>query len=337
MRVDLSNNENILGASPQAVEAAREALSRIHKYPPRQGAEIVGRLASVHGVQSDQVILGNGAQHVLRVIAATFLGPGRVAVGLDPTYTGYQAATTVARSTFIGVPASNGGYDRAAWVDAVREVDLVWFCSPNNPTGCAATMADARAVLAAAPRTATFVFDATYSDFLDDPEAADADTLLREDSRVVIVKTFSKLYGLAGLRVGYAVASRDRVAELQERIDTFPVNQIALAAGSAAIDDTEHQQKTRDLVLSGRAQLTAGFAALGLEAYVSQANFVTVRVGDLRDAIIERAADSGYLIRSLAGLWRLPQHVRVTVGEPKHNEGVLEAFRDVFQGTSTRP
>ena len=331
MPVNLANNENVLGPSPRAREAAVRALEDLHCYPERQNRAVLGALAELHGVDPTQILTGNGAQHVLRVIAATFLTTGQKAVALAPTYTGYISATQTMHATYQSLPAKHGGYDVGAWIDVAPSAQLLWLCSPNNPTGCVLKQQDAEAILQQLPRRSTVVFDAAYGDFVDDADAADGFRLLREDTRVIVVKTFSKLYGLAGLRLGYAVASADRIAAMMDRLDTFATNRPAQAAALAALADQNHQAATKRLVSEGRKLLRDGLMQLGLEVYPSQANFVTVRVGAARDRVVAEAHDAGYLIRPLSGPWGLPDAVRIGVGRPEHIHDVLAAFSRAIQ------
>lgn len=324
--VDLSQNTSVLGPSRGAVEAASREAASAHEYPERQSGALVGALARLHGVGMDQIIVGNGAQHVLRVIAAAFLGPGDVAVGLTPTYPGYRNASATMRATYRPVEASDGGYDAARWEAAVADARLAWLCTPNNPTGRPLKHDDAAKIVAALPPQGIAVFDETYRDFVDEPDAADGLALLRAGARVIVVHTFSKLYGLAGLRVGYALAWPEHITALLERLDAFPVNRAGQAAAVAALADVAHQADSRRFVLQGRRQLEAGLRRLGVPFFPSQANFVTANFGDACARIKQTTQEAGYVVRAMDGPWGLPGWLRITVGFEQHVTDILRAI-----------
>ena len=278
----------------------------MNQYPERQRRDLVHALAALHGVGENQIVIGNGAQHVIRVIAQTFLAPGDAAVGLAPTYPGYSNASSVMRAQYTALPAVDGGYDTGAWVKAVASARLAWLCTPNNPTGCTLSHEAARKIVGALPADGIAVIDQTYRDFSKDPAVADGIALLRGGAPVVIVHTFSKLYALAGLRIGYAVASAAHITSMLERLDTFPVNRAGQAAAVAALRDTEHQTATIAFVRQGRRQLEAGLRDLGVKFFPSQANFVTAHFGEAAGRVLERAKEAGYALRSMDGIWGLP-------------------------------
>ena len=325
-RVDLSANTSVLGPSPRAVEAAGLELPDANQYPERQSTALVAGLVRLHSVGADQVVIGNGAQHVLRVVAATNLGPGDVAVGLAPTYPGYRNAAATMRATYTPVAAVAGGYDVGAWTSAVAGARLAWLCTPNNPTGRVLRHADAVRIVDALPAHGLAVFDETYRDFVDDPAAADGLALLQAGAPVIVVHTFSKLYGLAGLRIGYALASPTQVAAMLDRLDAFPANRAGQAAAAAALTDAEHQARSRQFVLDGRRQLEDGLRRLGIEFFPSQANFVTAHFGTASDRVLKNALEAGYQLRPMDGPWELPGWLRITVGFDHHVMGVLRAI-----------
>jgi histidinol-phosphate aminotransferase len=329
--IDLSQNTSVLGPSRGAIDAASREVLSAHAYPERQSGALLAALAKLHGVGTNQIIVGNGAQHVLRVVAQTFLQPGDISVGLAPTYPGYKNAAGVMRAEFRGVAAAGGGYDAAAWVQAVRDARLAWLCTPNNPTGRALAHDDAARIVAALPPRGIAVFDETYRDFVDEPDCADGLAFLHEGRPVIVVHTFSKLYGLAGLRVGYALARTQDVEAMMDRLDAFPVNRAGQAAAVAALADEAHQAQSRRLVLDGRRQLQDGLGRLGIEYIPSQANFVTARFGNASERVFRGLKDAGYLVRSMDGPWGLPGWLRITIGFEAHNTAILQAIQTSLQ------
>jgi histidinol-phosphate aminotransferase len=333
--VDLSQNTSVLGPSEAAVEAARREAVSANQYPERQSRALVDALARLHGVGTDQILIGNGAQHVLRIIAQTFLAPGDVAVGLSPTYPGYQNATKVMRATFRAVPAKDGGYELARWLEAVDGARLVWLCTPNNPTGRALTHEDASRIAGALPEDALAIFDETYRDFIEAPDCADGLALLQAGAPVIVVHTFSKLYGLAGLRVGYALARPRDIAAMLDRLDAFPVNRAGQSAAVAALADVQHQERSRSYVISGRRQLEEGLRLLGIDFFPSQANFVTARFDGACERVMQFLKNDGYQVRSMDGQWGLPGWVRITIGFSEHNADVLQGIERALAQAAT--
>jgi histidinol-phosphate aminotransferase len=333
--LNLAENTNVLGPCQGAIAAVVAEAASANLYPERQRRDLVAALARLHSVDENQILIGNGAQHVIRVIAQTFLAPGQKTVGLAPTYPGYANASTIMRARYEAVPAEQGGYDTVAWVRAVAAVRIAWLCTPNNPTGCGLSHAAAREVIGALPTDGLAVIDQTYRDFADDATVTNGVALLRDGAPVIIVHTFSKLYALAGLRVGYALASAAHVAAMLERLDAFPANRAGQAAALAALRDTEHQAATLAFVRQGRRQLETGLRDLGIRFFPSQANFVTAHFADAAPRVLERARDAGYALRSMDGIWGLPGWLRITVGLAHHNTDVLAAIASAVGAART--
>jgi histidinol-phosphate aminotransferase len=331
--VNLAENTNVLGPCRGAVEAVAREAAGANQYPERQRQDLVAALAALHGVGADQVMIGNGAQHVIRVIAQTFLAPGDRAVGLAPTYPGYGNASTVMRAHYETLPAVDGGYDTEAWVRAAATARIAWLCTPNNPTGCALPAASAERIVRALPPDGLAVIDQTYRDFADDASIVDGVAMLRGGAPVIVVHTFSKLYALAGLRIGYALASASHIGAMLQRLDTFPVNRAGQAAAVEALRDTAHQAATLAFVRQGRRQIEAGLRQLGVPFFPSQANFVTARFGDAAPRVLESARNAGYALRSMDGIWGLPGWIRITVGLEHHNADVLRVLAAALAGT----
>jgi histidinol-phosphate aminotransferase len=247
-------------------------------------------------------------------------------LALAPTYPGYLKATKMVHAAYRALPARAGGYDGDEWVQAVPTARVVWCCTPNNPTGAVLKHDDALRIVRVLPSGSVAVFDETYRDFCTDPNAANGMELVQAGMPAIVVRTFSKLYGLAGARVGYAVTHPDLAAAMLEHLDAFPVNRFGQAAAVAALSDAEHQAATRAYVLAGRAQLEDGLRRLNVEFIPSQANFVTANFGAACDGVVQTLQGAGYLVRAMDGPWGLPGWVRITVGLEAHNTAVLRAI-----------
>jgi histidinol-phosphate aminotransferase len=324
--IKLASNENPLGPSPRALAAIRDALGDLHRYPDGSAFYLKRRLAERLGVTPPELLVGNGSNEVIELAVRTFIRPGDEAVMSDQAFVIYRMVVQAAGGRSRIVPLRNFTHDLGAMADAItRRTRLVFLANPNNPTGTIFRRADWEAFLRALPTTLVVVADDAYAEYV---EASDYPDTIRErgDGRVPIVtlRTFSKLYGLAGLRVGCAVAPAD-VIEVMGRIrQPFNVNSLALVAALAALDDEEHVRRTLALNRSGMATLVEGFGRLGLSYVPSAANFVMVHVGPAR-RIYEALLRRGVIVRPM-DVYGFPQHLRVTVGLPEENARFLEAL-----------
>lgn len=327
--VKLASNENPLGVSPRARAAIEAALPELARYP--DGFDLAKALSHKFGVPIDHIVLGNGSNDVLELVGGAFLAPGRSSVYSQHAFAVYPLATQARGARGIVVPARNYGHDLAAMLKAIEpETRVVFVANPNNPTGTLLTGAELEAFLCAAPGDVVVVLDEAYNEYL--PAEARYDSLqwLARHRNLVITRTFSKAYGLAGLRVGYALCDPS-IADLLNRVrQPFNVNNLALVAAIAALDDEPFLRRSRELNQAGMAQLTAAFARLGLAWIPSYANFVTVEIprrdgASRAGAAYERLLRAGVIVRPVAG-YALPDHLRVTVGLPEENERFLAAL-----------
>ena len=331
--VKLASNENPLGVSPRARAAIEAALPDLARYP--DGFDLAKALSRKLGVAMDCIVLGNGSNDVLEMVGGAFLAPGRSAVYSQHAFAVYPLATHARGARGIVVPAQAYGHDLPAMLQAIEpETRVVFIANPNNPTGTLLTGAEIEAFLQAAPTDVVVVIDEAYNEYL--PAAARYDSLpwLARHRNVVITRTFSKAYGLAGLRVGYALCDPS-IADLLNRVrQPFNVNNLALVAAIAARDDEPFLRKSHELNLAGLAQLAGGFKRLGLAWIPSFANFLTVeipRAGGATQAgvVYQKLLRAGVIVRPVAG-YALPDHLRVTVGLPEENERFLAALAEAL-------
>lgn len=328
--IKLASNENPLGPSPLALAAARAALPEIARYPDGGGFALKRALASRLGVDVGQVTLGNGSSDVIEFAARIFLAPGDEAVFSQHAFAMYPILTKAIGGRCMEVPARDWGHDLDAMARAVTaRTKLVFVTNPNNPTGTWFGRAALRAFLERVPPRVIVVLDEAYFEYVDDPDHPDGIALLNEFPNLIVARTFSKVYGLAGLRVGYSVSSAV-LADLLNRVrPPFNVNSLAMAAAEAALADEEHLRKTVQLNRDGMRQLTDGFRDLGLAYIPSAGNFVCVEVGDaarVYDALLRE----GVIVRPVAN-YGLPRHLRITVGLPEENRRFLEALQASLQ------
>ncbi len=323
--VKLASNENPLGVSPKAKAAIKKALAELGRYPDGNAFELKAALSRRHGVPQECIVVGNGSNDLLEMAAGAFLAPGRAAVYSQHAFAVYPLATQARGATGIVVPAKNYAHDLAAMLAAITpETRVVFIANPNNPTGTFATGEEIGNFLARVRRDVAVVVDEAYTDYLPQNLRYDSVALLKKYPNFIVTRTFSKVYGLAGLRVGFGLMHPD-VAELLNRVrQPFNVNSLALAAAAAALEDRKFVAKSTKMNRSGLAKLERELKTLGLEAIPSCANFVTFRVSRAR-TVYERLLRQGVIVRPLAG-YDMPDHLRVTVGTPKENEKFLKAL-----------
>lgn len=318
--IKLASNENPLGPSPQAVAAAKAALEQGELYPDGGCFELRQKLAERWGFAADQFIVGNGSNEVIELLGHSLLGPGDEVVMGDPAFVVYKLVTLLFGAKPVEVPLVNHRHDLQAMAAAITpRTKLIFVCSPNNPTGTANTEAELLAFARALPEHVVAVFDEAYADYVED--APDLRPLVREGRNVVGLRTFSKIYGLASLRIGYGYATAEIAALLNRVRQPFNVNAIAQAAAIAALADREFAARSAHENRLGLAQLEAGFRRLSLEHVPSRANFILVRVGDGLK-VFDRLQRRGVIVRPVKS-YGMPEWVRVTVGTAVQNERLL--------------
>lgn len=327
--VKLASNENPLGVSPMARKAIESVLDELSRYPDGNGFELKQALARRYAVATDWMVLGNGSNDVLDLAARAFLRPGDDAVYSQHAFAVYPLAVQAIGARGIEVPARDYAHDLEAMRRAVTAQTRVLFvANPNNPTG---TIADAGALesfIASMPGHVLVVLDEAYNEYL--PPEVRADTLawLRRYPRLVITRTFSKVYGLAGLRVGYAFA-RAEVADLMNRVrEPFNVNSVALAAAAAALEDHEFVRKSYELNRAGMNQIETGLARLGVGYIPSYGNFLSFRVKDAAD-VFQHLLKHGVIVRPIGG-YGMPDHLRVSIGLETENARFLECLQQAI-------
>lgn len=326
--VKLASNENPLGASPKAIAAMRVALADIARYPDGNGFELKAAIARHCGVGADQIVLGNGSNDVLELAARVFLRPGAAAVYSRHAFAVYPLVTQAMGALGIETPARDYGHDLDAMLRAITpETRVVFIANPNNPTGTLLAPAAVRGFLEAAPRQVLVVLDEAYTEYLAPELLGDSIGWLKEFPNLVVTRTFSKAYGLAGLRVGYALA-RPRVADLMNRVrQPFNVNTVAQAAAVAALGDQDFVERSYQINAEGMALITGGLRRLKLDFIPSHGNFLSFRVGDAGRAY-RRLLELGVIVRPIAG-YAMPEHLRVSIGLPAENQRFLSALEQV--------
>jgi histidinol-phosphate aminotransferase len=324
--VKLASNENPRGIGPRTRAAIEAAMADIARYPDGNGFELKQALSRRYGVDMGSIVLGNGSNDVLELVASAFLGPGRAAVMSQHCFAVYPLATQARGARSIVVPAKDYGHDLEAMAKAIDdETYVAWLANPNNPTGTYAKPDTLEAFLRRVPERVLVVLDEAYNEYLLAELRADSVKWLKRHPNLVITRTFSKAYGLAGLRAGYALAHAS-VADVMNRVrQPFNVNSLALAGAAAALDDMEFVAKSYAENLQGMKQLEEGARSLGLDYIPSFGNFLTIRVGKAAE-VYKRLLRRGVIVRPVGGGYGLPEHLRVTVGTAEENQKFLAAL-----------
>jgi histidinol-phosphate aminotransferase len=314
--IKLASNENPLGPSPKALEAMRSTLERSHFYPDGGGYELRGAIAERLGVTRENIILGNGSNEIIEFIGHAFLRAGDEVVVARHSFAVYKLMAQLFGADTVEVPDPAYTADLDAMLGAISpKTRAVFIANPNNPTG---TMVGQEAIdrfMAKVPDHVLVIFDEAYHEFLDD--APDVLPYIRDGRNVVVMRTFSKIMGLANLRIGYGITTPELAAVLQRTRQPFNANGIAQAGALAGLLDEEHKRKTRELTDEGRAYFEREFAAMGLEFVPSFANFVLVKVGD-GNAVFQAMLRKGIILRAM-GSYGLPEWIRISVGTMDQN------------------
>lgn len=334
--VKLASNENPLGPSPKALAAASDALVDMHLYPDGGGYELKTALGAKLGVEPDQITLGNGSNDVLELVARTFLSPEVSAVFSQHAFAVYPIVTQAVGARSIVAPAHDGskgsryGHHLEAMAEAVvADTRVVFIANPNNPTGTWVSRTELEAFLNRIPENVLVVVDEAYQEYVNEPDFPNALDSLGSWPNLVVTRTFSKAYGLAGLRVGYAVSSAP-IADLLNRVrQPFNVNSPALAAARAALDDIDHIEKTVRLNNDGLQGLTQALQQRGFEIIPSVGNFLTFDLGQPAMQVYEALLRQGVIVRPIAN-YGLPNHLRITIGTGAQNQTFIDALDRVL-------
>jgi len=329
--VKLASNENPLGCSPKATAAMQEAIKTIALYPDGNGFALKDALRQKYGVAPECIVLGNGSNDMLELAARAFLAVGDKAVYSQHAFAVYPLAVQAVGGIGISVPAADFGHDLPAMLKAVTDNDakLVFVANPNNPTG---TFAEADALLdflCAMPPHVLVVLDEAYNEYLPQDCRYDAVAWLKEFPNLVVSRTFSKAYGLAGLRVGYAFADA-QVADMANRVrQPFNVNSVAQAAAVAALSDDDFVRKTHESNLRGMRQITQGLEKLGLTYIPSYGNFISFKIGD-GASMYRRLLELGVIVRPVAS-YEMPEYLRVSIGTEQENDKFLAVLQQAIE------
>ncbi len=329
--VKLSSNENPLGPSPQALAAVRESLPGVHLYPDLHYYHLKRTLAGHLEVPEEWIICGNGSDDLIRLVAETFLEPGAEAVLPTPSFSTYEYAVRLVGANPVFVPLRDWVHDLEAMARAITpRTRLVVICNPNNPTGTIVGDGHLRAFLDRVPPGVLVAIDEAYHDYADDPDFPRSLELVREQRDVVLWRTFSKIYGLAGMRLGYAVSCPGIIRPLAAAWTPFAVNRLAQVAGAAALADQAHRDRSRRLNRDEKEFLYRELSRLGLSYLPTQANFILIDLARPCRPVYQALLARGVIVRP-AESFGLPGHIRVTIGRRTDNERFIAALAAVLE------
>jgi histidinol-phosphate aminotransferase len=327
--IKLASNENPHGPSRLALAAMRKALAQVNLYPDGSAFYLEQKLAAHLQLSPEHLILGNGSNEILELLGHALLSPGAEVVVSQYCFAVYPIVAALFGAKLVVVPAKNYGHDLDAMLAAINpQTRLVFVANPNNPTGTAVTPDTLARFLAAVPPHVVLALDEAYIEFLPQPLDLLPEIRAGARSNLVLMRTFSKIYGLAGLRLGYGIGHPDLIAAFEKLRQPFNVNAIAQAAALAALDDAPHADKTRRLNARGLKLYARTFRKWRLEFLPSSANFILVRVGD-GARVFNELQRLGVIVRPMAG-YQLPEWIRISVGTPKQNQRCLAALQSVL-------
>ncbi|RAP76375.1 histidinol-phosphate transaminase [Paenibacillus montanisoli] len=327
--IKLASNENPFGSSEQAKTAIQNELANISIYPDGGSVELTNALAAYLGVTPKQIIFGAGSDEVILMLARAYLTPGDETIMADETFPQYKHNCEIEGAKIIEVPLNNGTHDLTAMLAKVTDrTKIIWVCNPNNPTGTIVRKKELEAFIRQVPSNVIVVLDEAYFEYVTDADYPDGITLLPEFKNVIVLRTFSKIYGLASLRIGYGVGHEDVIRTINQVREPFNTSRFGQAAAKASLADLEFLNSCKERNAEGIIYMCEQFDRLGLSYFEAHGNFVMVDVklpsqqvfdGLLRKGIISRARWSYY-----------PNHIRITVGSREQNEAFIRALEEVL-------
>lgn len=336
--IKLASNENPLGPSPKVLVALQAALLELNYYPDAQAYTLSRAIAARHGVAPEMVRIGNGADGLIRELCVSYLEDDDEVLTSISSFPVYDISAAVMRARIVKTPLKNLGFDLQAMAAAITgRTRLIFICNPNNPTGTIVTADEVAWFMAQVPEHVIVVFDEAYYEFVDSADYPDTLAYVKSGAHpnVVVLRTFSKAYGIAGIRLGYGIARPELLAPLRAASESFPVNRLAQVAGLAALEDDEFVARTVAVNAAGRAYLCREFDRLGLAYAPSHTNFILVHVGPEAKSIYQELLKRGVIVRPCTG-YDLPEYLRVSIGTEAQNARFIAALAEIIQFERTQ-
>ncbi|RWU12082.1 histidinol-phosphate transaminase [Pseudidiomarina gelatinasegens] len=330
--IKLASNENPLGLSEKVKQALQDALQGLARYPDANGFYLKTKLAEKFGVNTNQITLGNGSNDVLELLARTFVDASHEVIFAQHAFVVYPLVTQAIGAKGVAVPAKDYGHDLPAMLKAITpNTRMIFIANPNNPTGTFLTKEELAEFIAKVPSNVLVVLDEAYYEYVEAAERAPSVEWVAKYPNLIVSRTFSKAYGLAGLRAGYAI-SHPEVADLMNRIrQPFNMNSLSLRAAEVVLDDQDYLDESIRVNQEGMKQLVAFCEQKGLNYIPSHGNFLTIEVGDAAADIYQKLLHAGVIVRPVAG-YQLPRHLRVSIGLPAENQAFIDAMTTLLHG-----
>ncbi len=331
--IKLASNENPLGPSPEAIQAIKRFALRVNLYPDGEGYYLKKALSEKLGVREDNIILGNGSDEIVSLIVRIALRKGEEVITGDPSFLMYKIDTELNQGKVVPVPLKNFRLDLDGMKKAISSrTRLIFIANPNNPTGTIVKSKQVEQFLRDLPPQILVIFDEAYCEYVEDVDYPRTIDFVRERRNVIVLRTFSKIYGLAGLRIGYGVAKREIIDILNRARPPFNVNSLAQVAALASLKDENQVKRSRKLIKEEKRFLYPRLRELGLSFVPTQANFILIKVGKRAKDIEEGLLKRGIIVRGMEG-YNLPQYIRVTIGTREQNEEFIKNFRTILSST----
>lgn len=329
--IKMASNENPLGPSPKAVQAILNILNDAHIYPDSNNFYLKGKLASFVNHDINGIIVGNGSDELLKLIAETFLNKDDEVIYAEPSFVEYEFTATIMGAKNIKVPVLDFIHDIEAMQKAITaKTKIIYICNPNNPTGTIVAAEQLDKFMAAIPKDILVIFDEAYFEYADNPDFVSGLKYLKTGSNVIVLRTFSKIYGLAGLRIGYGLTKPEIAGAIERVTEPFNVNLLAQVGATAAIDDQEHVARSKEMNQKGKEYLYQEFTKMGLNYISTEANFIFVDTGKDSKEVFAKLLKLGVIIRT-GDIFGYPTFIRVTVGNPEQNKRFIAGLKQVLE------
>ncbi len=328
--IKLASNENPLGPSPRAIAAITAFASKVNVYPDGNCFYLKKALAVGLNCAPEEIVLGNGSDNLLMLLGTTFLNPADEIIMGNPSFSEYDFSAKVMGAKTVKVPLKNFTYDLEGIVAALTgKTKIVFICNPNNPTGTIVTAAEVESFMRKIPDNVLVVFDEAYYEYVGDAAYPDSLQYVKENRNVIVLRTFSKIYGLAGLRIGYGVAPKEIISAINRVREPFNVNLLAQKAALAALSDTDFLEKSRAVNAAGKEMLYDVLRARGLEFVPTETNFIFINTGLDSQEVFQKLLRQGVIVRT-GDIFGYPKFIRVTVGTPRENKRFIAALEKVL-------
>jgi histidinol-phosphate aminotransferase len=325
--IKLASNENSLGPSPLALKAAQEALCDVHRYPDNDCYYLKAKIAEKYGVTPSQIIPGHGSNEIIQLIASAFLSPEEEVITSEQTFILYPIMSNARGARVIEVPLKNFTYDLQAIAGKITDkTKLIFISNPNNPTGTSVGADEFKAFMAQVPAEVIVVLDEAYAEYVTTADFPDALEYVQQKCNVIILRTFSKAYGLAGLRIGYGLSTGQIISYLERVRVPFNVSHVAQIAACAALDDAGHITRSQENNRAGISCICSALNGMGISYVPTQTNFILINLGSRAEELYKTLLQEGVIIRSMAS-YGLRDYVRVTVGLPEENERFIALLK----------